>query len=81
MAGNDYEAVLSALSLSDPRAASQALKDIDAHTEDEGLRGHLRLAIGLLASPMISDAFSNFRATFYESPSLRRLIVYCKLRK
>jgi hypothetical protein len=79
---SDYEAVLTALRLTDTRAVSRELKAIELRSDDEYLRGYLRLAVGLLDSPAIREAnLSRDAWNPEQSPSIRPLVDYCRRRQ
>jgi hypothetical protein len=63
------------------RAAARELRVVELKTGDADLRVYLRLAIGLLDSPVIRDAGLSRDAWNPErSPSIRPLVDYCQRR-
>jgi hypothetical protein len=67
------------LQLIDIRGAATELQAIELRTSDEDLRIYLRLAIGLLRSPIIQDTGQRLlRWSPEKSPSIKPLIDYCR---
>jgi hypothetical protein len=78
---NEYEAVLQALTSTDLRSVSAQLQAVEDRSQDQRLRVYLRLAIGLLNSPILQDANQRGAAwSALESSSIKPLVEYCRAR-